>query len=93
MVFAVKPVNLLVKFPAPGPSLVILFAVVGFFDVLQHTPRSVTVEPPSLVIMPPPVAAFWDKLVILTVITVGTSSFLHEVNIIDKTNMATKQIE
>ena len=93
MVFAVKPVNLLVKLPAPGPSVVILFAVVGFFDVLQHTPRAVTVEPPSLVILPPPVAAFWDKLVILTVITVGTSSFMHVVNTIVETNMAIKQIE
>ena len=53
MVFAVKPVNLLVKRPVPEPSVVLLFAVVGFCDVLQHIPLTVTVAPPSLVIFPP----------------------------------------
>ena len=56
MVFAVKPVMLLVKLPVPEPFVVLLLLVVGFAEVLQHTPRPETLAPPSLVIMPPLVA-------------------------------------
>jgi hypothetical protein len=31
----------------------LLFAIVGFADVLQHTPLAVTAAPPSLVTFPP----------------------------------------
>ncbi len=54
---AVSPVRLLVNAPVPVPSVVlVLNEVVGFADVLQHTPRAVTDAPPSLVILPPLVA-------------------------------------
>jgi hypothetical protein len=36
--------------------VLVLNAIVGFADVLQHTPRAVTATPPSLVILPPLVA-------------------------------------
>ena len=51
--FGFRPVILLVKAPVPEPSEVLLFAVVGLAEVLQHTPRAVTEAPPSLVILPP----------------------------------------
>ena len=50
---------LLVKLPVPVPSLVLLLAVVGFWLVLQQTPRAVTVAPPSEVTFPPLVAVVW----------------------------------
>jgi len=37
--------------------VVLLFAIVGFAEILQHTPRSVTDDPPSLLIFPPLEAA------------------------------------
>ena len=61
---------LLVKLPVPVPSVVLLAEVVGFDDVLQHTPRAVTVAPPSLVTLPPElaeVAAIRDTAVVVTV--------------------------
>ena len=45
---------LLVNVPIPAPSVVlVLNAVVGHVVILQHTPLTVTVEPPLLVIFPP----------------------------------------
>ena len=35
------------------PSVVTLFAIVGFADMFQQIPREVTAVPPSLVIFPP----------------------------------------
>jgi hypothetical protein len=56
--------------------------VVGLAEVLQHTPRAVTVAPPSLDILPPLVAAAWvieDAAVVVNVgnETGGFSLFLH----------------
>jgi hypothetical protein len=39
--------------PVPLPLLVILFAIVGFGAVFQHTPFTVTGAPPSELIVPP----------------------------------------
>jgi hypothetical protein len=36
--------------------VVLLFVIVGLAEVAQQTPRAVTAEPPSLVILPPLVA-------------------------------------
>ena len=47
---------LLVKLPVPVPSVVRLSLTVGFWEVLQHTPRAVTVAPPLEVTLPPQVA-------------------------------------
>lgn len=44
---------LLINTPVPVPSMVFEFAVVGFEDVFQQTPRIVTVAPPSDVTFPP----------------------------------------
>ena len=44
--------------PVPEPFVVVLFAVVGFGDVFQHTPLEVTADPPSEVTFPPLVAEF-----------------------------------
>ena len=53
MIPGVKAVISLVKIPLPVPSEVILFAMVGPVVVLQQTPRPVTSDPPSDVILPP----------------------------------------
>jgi hypothetical protein len=42
--------------PVPEPSAVLLFAVVGLGFRLQHTPRAVTLAPPSEDTFPPLVA-------------------------------------
>jgi hypothetical protein len=54
----------LTKVPTPVPSLVfVLRAVVGFETVLQHTPRAVTGDPPSVITVPPPVTVVDKTLV------------------------------
>ena len=77
MVLAVKPVRKLVKLPVPEPSVVlVLNEIVGFADVLQHTPRAVTEAPPSLVIVPPLVAVVLvidDAAVVVRVGTTGAT--------------------
>ena len=70
MVLGISPVMLLVKGPAPKPSVVLEDAVVGFAVVDQHTPFSVTGDPPSLT-FPPQTADTEDILVTALVITVG----------------------
>ena len=84
MVFAVKPVMLLVKLPVPAPSEVMLSVMVGVALVLQQTPRAVTVAPPSEVTLPPPIAVVcvipFTAVVVNTAETVtgtSTSAFLQ----------------
>ncbi len=55
------------KLPVPEPSVVLLPETVGFWDVPQQTPLAVTDEPPSLLILPPPVAETEVILVIADV--------------------------
>ena len=62
---------LLVNEPVPVPSVVCASATVGFWEVLQQTPRAATVAPPSAVTLPPQVAEVVAMLVTLLVITVG----------------------
>jgi len=80
VVLAVKPVRELVKLPVPVPSVVlVLNEIVGFADVLQHTPRAVTVAPPSLVILPPLVAVVLvieDAAVVVRVGTTGATALV-----------------
>ena len=72
MVFAVKPVMLLVKLPVPVPLTVLVTnAVVGLALVLQHIPLAVMVAPPSDVMFPPDVAVIVVMLLIAFVVTVG----------------------
>ena len=80
--FAVSPVMELVKVPVPVPSLVLAVnAVVGFADVLQHTPRAVTVAPPSAVTLPPLVAVVCAMEEAAVVVTVGAMGLVVVVNI------------
>jgi hypothetical protein len=71
VVFAVKPVILLVKIPVPVPSVVLLLAVVGLTEVPQHTPLAVTEAPPSDVTFPPLVAVVDVVAIVVPVVTVG----------------------
>ena len=70
---------MLVKLPLPEPLLVLLFAVVGLCDVLQHTPRDVTGEPPFEVIFPPDMAVPDVIPEIAAVDTVGTTASVVKV--------------
>jgi len=67
----VKLVRELVNVPVPVPLLVVSFAMVGLADVLQQTPRVVTVVPPSEVTLPPPEAVVEVIAVMVLVVTVG----------------------
>ena len=73
MVAIDSPLKLLIKVPVPEPSVVWLNEIVGFWEVLQHTPRAVTAEPPSEVTLPPLVAVDWVMPVAAVVVTVGTT--------------------
>jgi hypothetical protein len=64
---------LLVKLPIPVPSVVLLLVVVAFGEVFQHTPRTVTEAPPSLVMFPPLLAVVVVIEVIAVVVRVGTT--------------------
>ena len=56
----------------PVPLLAWLPLVVGSWLVPQQIPRSVTLAPPLLVTLPPPVAEVCCMLVTWLVVTVGT---------------------
>jgi len=73
---------LLVNVPVPVPSVVWLPVVVGFVEVLQHTPRAVTVAPPSEVTLPPLVAVVWVISLAAVVVTVGATMVAEVVNVI-----------
>ena len=66
-----SPVIELVNAPDPVPSVVFEFAVVGFDDMLQHTPRVVTFAPPLLVIFPPLLAVVAAIALNTVVVIVG----------------------
>jgi hypothetical protein len=51
-----SPVILLVNVPDPEPLTVFEFAIVGFWDVLQHTPLELTAEAQVPVTLPPDTA-------------------------------------
>ena len=61
----------LVKLPVPDPSDVLLSAMVGPVVVLQHTPLSVTLAPPSLEMAPPLTAA--DEVMDVTALVVASA--------------------
>ena len=64
----------LVNIPVPVPSIVLVDkAMVGLAVVAQQTPRAVTVEPPSLVTLPPLAAVVIVIAVAAVVITVGNA--------------------
>ena len=62
------------KLPVPLPFVVQELAVVGFCEVLQHTPRAVTEAPPSPVTFPPLRADDVAILLMEDVVTVGNDT-------------------
>ncbi len=89
-----NPVSALVKEPTPVPSDVWVFDSVGPEDVFQHTPRAVTADPPSELIIPMHVAVVSVILPATTdAVTVGTllESFTDVLQLImsDKSTTAT----
>ena len=66
-----SPVMLLVKLPVSVPSLVLLLEMVGLEVVPQHTPRAVTLAPPSELMFPPLVAVVWVIELAEVVVRVG----------------------
>ena len=70
----------LTNVPGPVPSVVLELAVVGFWVVLQHTPRAVTVEPPSVVIVPPIVNELVVSEVAAAVVRTGKIAVVVTVN-------------
>ena len=71
--------RLLVKGPGPEPSVVLELAVEGFWVVAQHTPRAVTAEPPSDVILPPLVAVVEVIAEAAVVVSVGATEVVVKV--------------
>lgn len=72
--------RMLVNVPIPVPSEVLQFETVGFPEVFQHTPLSITSAPSSPVTMPPDIASVWVIAETSDVDTTGgTGSFLQEV--------------
>jgi hypothetical protein len=65
-------VRIEVKEPVPVPSDVWGSEIVGFIEILQHTPLAVTGEPPSLVTFPPEVADISVMMETAAVVTTGT---------------------
>ncbi len=69
----VSPVMLLVKVPSPDPSVVLVVkAIVGLAEVLQHTPLAVIeVSDPEEVTVPPLEAEFVIMEDTVVVVTAG----------------------
>ena len=57
--------------PIDKPSDVFKFRIVGLLVVLQHTPREVTVAPPSEITLPPEVAVYCVASKTVDVVTEG----------------------
>ena len=70
--------RLLEKDPVPLPSDVLLFEMVGFDEVFQHTPLDVTSAPPSPVTVPPVVAVVYVMEETAVVVSDGRVGLLHE---------------
>ena len=62
---------LLANAPAPVPSVVWFPVTTGLGEVLQQTPRAVTVAPPSLLMLPPLAAVVEVIEVTAVVVRVG----------------------
>ena len=74
---------LLAKVPVPVPSdVLVLKAVVGPDVVLQQTPRTVTVAPPSEVMFPPEVAVVDPMALAATVLSTGAVGLAMVVKLI-----------
>ena len=71
MVFSLRPVMVMLNEPEPVPLLVLFPFMVGLGEVLQHTPRSVTVALPSDVTLPPHTNEVGVIEVMVLVVTVG----------------------
>ena len=74
----VSPDKELANAPVPVPSVVLLPVIVGFADVLQQTPRTVTFAPPSLIISPPAVAVDCAIEEAAVVVRIGYVAPVHD---------------
>ena len=66
--------TLILKLPVPLPLLTLVFEVVGAVEVPYTIPLSVTVAPPSLLIVPPDVTVVWVMPDASVVLKVGTAT-------------------
>ena len=66
-----NPDIVLVNVPEVVPSVVLLFAIVGVADVLQHIPEAVIAEPPFDVMVPPETASTFEILLAAVVLSIG----------------------
>ena len=70
---------LLVNAPERLPLVVLeLVEIVGFWEVLQTTPRAVTTEEPCTVTFPPPVAVVPEMPLTALVVTVGGEAVVKD---------------
>ena len=83
MVLSDSSVILLVNVPVPVPSVVWSSDIVGFCEVLQHTPLAVTVAPPLFVTFPPQVAVLDAMLLTVEVVTDGNVNS----NVVNETSL------
>ena len=63
----------LINVPVPEPSLVKLLEIVGLAVVAQHTPRTVTADPPCELMVPPDVAVAAVMAVAAVVVSVASA--------------------
>ena len=71
------------KTPVPIPLAVILLLVVGPVDVLQQTPRAVTLAPPSEVIFPPAVAVVvpTDEAAVVVSVSTAVAGVVNDISL------------
>ena len=74
---AVKPVRELVNAPVPVPSDVFVSNMVGFCVVPQHTPFTVTGNPPSEETFPPPEAEVDEVATAADVVTFASAGVVN----------------
>jgi hypothetical protein len=67
------------KLPTPVPSVVLLLEMVGFVDVLQQTPLTVTAVPPSLLMLPPDTADVSVIELMAIVVSVGVVRVVKDI--------------
>ena len=70
----VKAVTFTLKLPVPLPLVTFVFEIVGFIEVPNTIPLSVTIAPPSLPIVPPDVTVVWVIPDASVVTKVGTAT-------------------
>ena len=73
-----RPLIVLVKAPVPDPSVVWLSLIIGVPEVFQHTPRALTLAPPSDKIDPPLLAVVCVIAETAVVVSIGNAALVVE---------------